>query len=56
MWQSEAGLRTNTNEKKIKPKRLCWNSWKEIVHTLLAILNMKGSFGTDRDYVVVLSQ
>lgn len=56
MWQSEAGLRTNTNEKKNKPKRLCWNSWKEIVHTLLAILNMKGLFGTDRDYVVVLSQ
>ena len=56
MWQSGAGLRTNTNEKKNQTKKAMLGSWKEIVHTLLAILNMKGLFGTDRDYVVVLSQ
>lgn len=41
---------------KNQTKKAMLGSWKEIVHTLLAILNMKGSFGTDRDYVVVLSQ
>lgn len=56
MWQSGAGLRTNTNEKKNQTKKAMLGSWKEIVHTLLAILNMKGLFGTNRDYVVVLSQ